>query len=58
MLRHTFATRLMQKTNIRVVQQLLGHKSLSSTQVYTHPNADDLQKAIENLNENATQEKT
>jgi len=50
MLRHTFATRLMRKTNIRVVQQLLGHASLSSTQVYTHPNQQDLQTAIDALN--------
>ncbi len=47
MLRHTFATRLMQKSNIRVVQALLGHSSLQSTQIYTHPNNQDLQKAIE-----------
>lgn len=45
-LRHTFATRLMQKTNIRVVQRLLGHKSITSTQVYTHPNHEDLSGAI------------
>lgn len=50
MLRHTFATRLMRTTNIRIVQQLLGHKHLSSTQVYTHPSADDLTKAIGSLN--------
>jgi len=50
MLRHTFATRLMRKTNIRVVQQLLGHKSLSSTQIYTHPNSQDLKEAIATLN--------
>jgi len=49
MLRHTFATRLMRKTNIRVVQQLLGHKSLSSTQIYTHPNTQDLKQAIATL---------
>jgi site-specific recombinase XerD len=48
-LRHTFATRLMRKTNIRVVQQLLGHASLQSTQIYTHPNQQDLQTAIKNL---------
>lgn len=45
-LRHTFATRLMQRTNIRIVQKLLGHKSIQSTQVYTHPNQDDLTNAI------------
>lgn len=45
-LRHTFATRLMRTTNVRVVQELLGHKQLSSTQVYTHPNSEDLVKAI------------
>lgn len=49
MLRHTFATRLMQCTNIRVVQELLGHKALSSTQVYTHPNESDKKQAIEAL---------
>lgn len=49
-LRHTFATRLMTKCSIRVVQQLLGHASISSTQVYTHPNSQDLQTAIDTLN--------
>jgi len=48
-LRHTFATRLMRTTNIRIVQQLLGHVRLSSTQVYTHPDSQDLKKAIANL---------
>jgi len=47
MLRHTFATRLMRKSNARVVQTLLGHSSLSSTQIYMHPNGDDLRCAID-----------
>lgn len=49
MLRHTFATNMMRITNIRVVQELLGHKELTSTQVYTHPNHDDFTKAVKNL---------
>ena len=46
MLRHTFASRMMRKTNSRIVQALLGHSNLQSTQIYMHPNAEDLKKAI------------
>lgn len=48
-LRHTFATRLMRTTNIRIVQKLLGHASIQSTQIYTHPNSEDLTQAIKSL---------
>lgn len=48
-LRHTFATRVMKRTNARVVQQLLGHTQLSSTQIYTHPDLQDLSDAIKEL---------
>lgn len=48
-LRHTFATKLMRIAPPSVVQELLGHRHLSSTQVYCHPNGDDLKKAITNL---------
>lgn len=48
-LRHTFATRLLRVTSTRIVQELLGHQSLASTQIYTHPNSQDLLKAIEKM---------
>lgn len=48
-LRHTFASRLMRTVNIRIVQELLGHKHLSTTQIYTHPNQEDLKKAINSI---------
>lgn len=48
-LRHTFATRLMATTSTRIVQVLLGHKSIQSTQIYTHPNNVHLKAAIDGL---------
>lgn len=52
-LRHTFGTRMMRVTSTPVVQMLLGHKHLSSTEKYTHPNSIDLQDAI-NKSQNLT----
>lgn len=46
-LRHHAATRLLKVTNLKVVQQFLGHKSISTTQIYTHPDRVDLKKAVE-----------
>jgi len=50
-LRHTFADRLRRVTDLRTVQALLGHKCLTSTQVYTHPSPDDQSLAIKAMHE-------
>lgn len=46
-LRHTFATRLLRVTDIRTVQELLGHKWVTSTQIYTHPSEQQKTEAIQ-----------
>lgn len=50
-LRHTFAVRLRRRVDLPTVQALLGHRSLSSTQVYMNVCDEDLRRAVDSLSE-------
>ena len=46
-LRHRFATSRVQKAPTFVVQRILGHRKLESTEVYLHTTLDDMMAAVE-----------
>lgn len=58
-LRHTFATAMLNHgADIRTIKELLGHASISTTQIYTHTTFEQVKRAYSTAHPRATKEST